>query len=300
MLIRCISSTVAMLLAGTVCASVIRHDQPDSAYTSLAAQPSFASAGLLTFNGSICSGTLIAPGWFLTAAHCVTNSSGQIDIVPAATTIRIGLDTRTVTNVVVHPQWTGSNYLDGVDLALVRLSSDITSSTPATISTITDVRGRTAIFHGFGTTGTGDLGVNPAQAAGTARAFTNFLDAIGPDFDPGLSSAVVLADFDSPVNTMSFLGGPDPTTLEGNIAAGDSGGGIFIPNGSVYELAGVSSFSFTSQSVIPTGPSGYGSGTAGTLLAPHRAWIDSTIPVPTTGTGFLLAMISFVRPRSRR
>ncbi|TVR54536.1 MAG: hypothetical protein EA425_01680 [Puniceicoccaceae bacterium] len=189
-------------------------------YVALGAQ--FPSVGEVR-TGLSGSGVLIASDWVLTAAHLaafgnVSGFSFRIDGGSYAVAERFilpGFDNATQTN----------------DLALLRLVDPVAGVAPAQLwgfGVAEDLLGEVGAWVGWGLTGTGRTGFN-APAPGRL-AMTNRIDGFGGDF--GLAASAFVSDFDSPGGGHNSLGvETEPTRLEGAVAPGDSGGGVFVAAG---------------------------------------------------------------------
>lgn len=275
--------------------TLIRDDGTEAASLSLGASPAFAGTARLSVVGATGSGTLVAPEWVLTAAHVVTNSAGS-PLPLGGITVTINGEVRSVASVVVRPGWTGGNYTAGVDLALVRLSSPVTSAAPAVLFNGPGPVGAEATLVGYGAFGYGTLGF--VQPPGTLHGATNIYDTLASALYPSWSPSLMLMDFDSPTTTeFNRTGGTLATGLEGAPASGDSGGGSFMLVGGVWQLVGVHSFTFTARPV--GGPGGYGTGAADVLVADSAAWINSVIPAPGGATAVLAACATLCARRRR-
>lgn len=259
----------AALALTSASAGTIRDDQPDSLYLALGASAEYASvgryqdgSGLSGYEGC---GTLIAPDWVLTAAHLILSSSGTFTINGTA---------YGSSQIITEPSWNSGNELAGYDFALVHLSTPVTGVTPATLYTGSLEPQQVGTFVGYGMTGTGLTGYRTADFK--KRAYQNVLDQ---NFD---NAALLLgAYFDNP-----HLAADNPLPLEGCSAPGDSGGGMFITEGSQTYLAGVVSF-VASIGGAPNN-SVYGNLTGAGRVSAVAPWISTYVPEPSPAALLLL------------
>ena len=261
---------VPSMLAGT-----IRDDRSDSSYLALANTPAYAPVGTLVnswgYNGSA---TLIAPDWLLTAAHnLVAADSATFTINGAA---------YGSSQLFLNPNWQSSNPMSTYDVGLVHLASPVAGVTPARLYTDSTEIGQIGTFVGWGLTGTGLTGYR--RLDNQKRAFQNVIDG-----DFGNPSLLLGSDFDNPHNPAeSSFGGANPLDLEGAVAPGDSGGGVFVTIGSDTYLAGVISF-IAATDGNPNADYGDVSGFG--RVSGFYPWITATIPEPST---FALLVLAFL------
>src|SRR3954453_20195568 len=126
--LRALVTACALFATGATPASAVvgGHDTAAGAYPSVAR---------ITFgNAFLCTGTLIAPNYVLTAGHCgsVTGEVASPDAWPAALiAVRIGGDTSgagekvAVSSVTVHPNHLANS---GYDITLLKLSKNSTKT----------------------------------------------------------------------------------------------------------------------------------------------------------------------------
>jgi len=267
------------------------------------------------------SGTLIASNWVLTAAHVVEDATNM--------TFTIGGRVFEAAEMIPHAGYNTVTLANNI--ALVRFDTDVSSTVqiaPATLYTGTGELGEVGTAVGFGRTGTGTDG--DTLDGGYRLATQNVIDFFyGGAGDPSGSApagdVVFGTDFDNPNEPNdSTSGDPEPLDLEGLIAPGDSGGGVFIdiwPGGTwVPEryLAGVNSFGWG----LADGNTNFGySDLSGHVrVSAYIDWINGIIGagggggtgtgggggdgtgVPEPGTLSLLALggLALIRRRQRR
>jgi autotransporter-associated beta strand protein len=298
-------------------AETIRGDVSNSQYTALSAQSQYAASGFVSViykNSAVFgSGTLIAPDWILTAAHVVTvNETGpaypasDVTFGQGASATPFTPAPDAIAQVVIEPGYSGNGPTDGNDLALIQLRTPITNVTPATLynRSLGSLIAQTATVIGYGESGTGAISNdNQLTSAGTRRGMQNVIDAYGDTTTTGgtpsnpltyyftppsqsnnylganISSNILLTDFDSPTNpSLNLMGSDAPLPLEGSIAPGDSGGGLFVTvTGQTY-LAGVSDFDGTFNSrTAPLAAYGSYAGYTDVTASMSTSFIDSTL-----------------------
>ncbi len=229
----------------------------------------------LVISGSTgCSGTLLAGGaYVLTAAHCVTDTSGTIDTSSIALSFKSGSVTASVSSasqISVYAGWDGKTLGENDDLALLKLDTTVTAVSGYALYT-SDPIGLTVLLTGYGLTGVGSSGT-VSGSFGTLHYGYNQYEAFY-----GSLSGSILYDFDDGTRRNNVFGSNGLGIDEAMIASGDSGGGSFVSLSGQLYLAGVHSF----------GNGGtFGSIGGDTLVysAANLAWIETVTSVPEPAT----------------
>ena len=141
--------------------------------------------------------------------------------------------------------------------------------------------GAVGTMIGYGLTGTGRTGATTLD--GRKRGTQNVVDTYsGTAAD---TVRILLVDSGNPANRRDSLYGlAAPLDLEGLIAPGDSGGGLFIGDGAEAGLVGVASYI---RGFDGRNDSDYSDTAAFTRISAFNSWIDETIQSHPglTGTG---------------
>ena len=125
---------------------------------------------------------------------------------------------------------------------------------------------------------------------------------LGNDPDYGLPATSFVADFDKPDgSTNAPSSDPVATRLEGNLASGDSGGGVFITvNGTPY-LVGINSYQAAFSAADSN--SKYGGLSGAVNLGLFDSWIFSqtgVAAVPEPGFLWIFSLGSLLLLRRKR
>jgi hypothetical protein len=232
--------------------------------------PRFNSVGVVGLDfgaGLIARGTGVVIGdgsWILLSGHQLNHSG----IVGGAFAIRDSAGVNTEVSIaqswMVYPGFTGTGTGQGVDLGLMRLSSPITSVSPANLfrGPVSDLYGQTLSMAGFGSPGIAGQGISDSRLRYAGMNVAN--DVLRPI---SLESGYLYTEFTAP-------GAPGGLQLEWGGTPGDSGGPWMVLRESSWQVAAITSGGITYPGY------GFGSITYAQPLSGQLGWIDGFSAVP--------------------
>lgn len=274
--------------------------------------PSFESVVFFNYSldGStdyeyIATGTLIDEDWILTAGHNFF-VEGQKEGIAKASGVQVmtGIDPNNpdaiyeVEELVFHPTWIAQNDVYGFanDFCLVRLKTAITDMDIVDLYTEeNEPIGQKVWGCGFGDYSS--LSGQDPDAYSKKHAFENILDRKNTGIESSSGGSVYFGgllafDFDHPDGTVNTLGddyeSDDEKLLGGGTSSssaleyesgtveGDSGGPLFVKDGSTWKIAGVLSGGLGDP--LPNFKDGnYGDISVYTRVSQSIDWIESVI-----------------------
>ncbi len=273
----------------------INHDGVADMITTAVGGGNFRSSSALLWTGR----------HIITAAHSVSDTSGDLDITGGQLTFRYGLSNTQLrinfdaAQVVIHPLWTNDSFT-GYDVAIIELDEEVNPFVPRYNIFDGDVNDIIGIEHttiGFGRTGTGTTG--DTLGSGTKRYGANV-------YDLATGASVLRADFDNGLAAQNRYGDLGLGDREANTANGDSGGPSFVEDPDApgeYVIVGITSFgSRTLTGIYDINgeiDSTFGEIKGDTNVTALSDWINSVvIPEPTTGSLLLGAgLLALLRRR---
>jgi hypothetical protein len=241
----------------------------------------------LSIGGGLFTGTLIAPGYVLTAAHVAAgaNLSSISFQINSGTSYAVG-----ASQIFINPGYTGNatgnvagDPTNHADLAIIKLSSSVGADIPVYSLFNGNLQSQDLTFVSY-------AGSTTSKSTGENIADVLFADAAGV-------KQTYLFDYDGPDLSTNRLGaniaanGTLGANREASLVGGDSGSSAFVNVNGQWELAGINTF----EAYFAAGPTvsgAFGTGGGGVVLSSYSSWINGIVaaPVPEPQTWLMLLL----------
>lgn len=244
MRIKLLFFTIILLYASNAIGGTIRHDVEDDKYIEYGKQQKCVVRIICKKNDKVIkfgSGVIIRPNWVATAAHLIDD---DFSVFVSFQDKEIKMK-----NVFTHPDFLMSKRVD--DIAVCQSEEALELDFYPELYKEKDELGKACIISGFGITGTGLTGCTNRQDD-RKRAGSNFVEEVSDKF------------------LYCIMDKEKPSPLEYCIAAGDSGGGLFINK----KLAGINHAVLAKDK---TPDSNYGDESGHIRISFYRPWIEKVI-----------------------
>jgi secreted trypsin-like serine protease len=247
-------------------------------------------AGPDSFFDQYCGATLIAPGWVLTAARCLTDEVGEPS--PPLADLDVLLEVHDLVldagvlfdafQVVLHPDWDPVT-IDN-DIALIQLSG--TSDQTVIARTAQTLTGALVLGDNLTATGWGSSTADNSQ-------FPHELHQVALPFMPFATCQGIVGPLPNGVSANMLCTETRATGTPVDTCGPDSGGPLMTFEDGQWKLVGVTSFGFTfdGDCAVLNLPSVF------TRVANYDSWIVSVVPEPSAALLEFASIAGLVRAR---